>query len=270
MKKYNKKGKIITVIIYVIDVVFGLPVLLSFLFAINPPGKYNELIGLPSTLGKTYFYSEMMTFIGFVGAFIWGILYLILRGIRLSSGIALIESAVEVEINTDNPNQIQGKSKQIPRSKKQNVIIRNYELFLKRTLNGQIFTVILNLFKITYALIIILALSLSGIKNGEWGVAIGIIFSIGIIYWFFNLILKSYKGIAGFKNGKTIQENLDDLRKKTKVNNKKKKNSSKEVAFEELKRLKELFDLELLTQQEFEAKSKELKEIILESKDATD
>lgn len=92
MKKYNKKGKIITVIIYVIDVVFGLPVLLSFLFAINPS----------STFGKTYFYSEIMTGIGFVGAFIWGILYLILRGIRLSSGIALIESAVEVETNDEH------------------------------------------------------------------------------------------------------------------------------------------------------------------------
>ena len=40
-------------------------------------------------------------------------------------------------------------------------------------------------------------------------------------------------------------------------------NASKNNAIEELKKLKELLDLELITQDEFDKKSKELKKIIL-------
>ena len=64
-----------------------------------------------------------------------------------------------------------------------------------------------------------------------------------------------FEGIKSiFKNSKQI----DDLKKKS-------SKKTKDQAIEELKKLKELLDLELIKQEEFDKKSKELKKIILDN-----
>ena len=64
-----------------------------------------------------------------------------------------------------------------------------------------------------------------------------------------------------------VKQNIGD--KKISPNNNQPANkildNSKDKAIEELKKLKELLDLELITQEEFDKKSKELKKIILEN-----
>lgn len=236
---------LITILIYVINLTaLGLLVVmingynnLRFLKNTNKQ-LYNELQFLPEE-----FFNLSIGLSFLIVGIVWLILYLILRKIRIKI-----------------------------RSRKKDLIIEAYNTYLRRTLKGQILTLILNLFRTAYGLIIIIALYV-GIEDGGFrgfGAAILIILLIGLFYWIIELIFKGSIEITGFKDEKAIEEKLNDLNKKPKLFNKKKKNSSKEMAFEELKRLKELLDLELLTQQEFEAKSKELKEIILESKDATD
>jgi len=56
---------------------------------------------------------------------------------------------------------------------------------------------------------------------------------------------------------------LQSNKVKEEIINNKSSNDSKNNAIEELKKLKELLDLELITQEEFDIKSKELKKIIL-------
>ena len=64
-----------------------------------------------------------------------------------------------------------------------------------------------------------------------------------------------------------VKQNIGD--KKNSLNNNQPANkildNSKDKAIEELKKLKELLDLELITQEEFDKKSKELKKIILDN-----
>ena len=64
-----------------------------------------------------------------------------------------------------------------------------------------------------------------------------------------------------------VKQNIGD--KKNSPNNNEPENkildNSKDKAIEELKKLKELLDLELITQEEFDKKSKELKKIILDN-----
>ena len=62
-----------------------------------------------------------------------------------------------------------------------------------------------------------------------------------------------------------VKQNIGDEKSSFESNNSKNKTSesSKNIAIEELKKLKELLDLELITQDEFDLKSKKLKKIIL-------
>ncbi len=63
-----------------------------------------------------------------------------------------------------------------------------------------------------------------------------------------------------------VKQNIGDEKSSFESNNTKNKTSesSKNIAIEELKKLKELLDLELITQDEFDLKSKKLKKIILD------
>ena len=64
-----------------------------------------------------------------------------------------------------------------------------------------------------------------------------------------------------YKSDGSLVIDKDEGKEKT---TKKSSNDSRNNAIEELKQLKELLDLEIITKEEFEGKSKELKKIILE------
>ena len=64
-----------------------------------------------------------------------------------------------------------------------------------------------------------------------------------------------------------IKQNIGDEKKSSNINKPENKilETSKDKAIDELKKLKELLDLELITKEEFDKKSKELKKIILDN-----
>ena len=64
-----------------------------------------------------------------------------------------------------------------------------------------------------------------------------------------------------------IKQNIGDEKKSSNINKQENKilETSKDKAIDELKKLKELLDLELITKEEFDKKSKELKKIILDN-----
>ena len=77
-------------------------------------------------------------------------------------------------------------------------------------------------------------------------------------------IKSSYTGERiGRRIGKYLYGSSNTDKVKVEITKKKSSNNSKNNAIEELKKLKELLDLELITKEEFDKRSKELKKIIL-------
>jgi len=238
VKKRTLLGQILTVVIYFYNTasVGFLFVMIAGLIGSNSiADKYGDSV--PSLTGVNPL-GAILSFL-FVGI-VWFIFYFILKKFR---------DAAEL--------------------KEKDVLIEAYNSFLKRTLLGQILTIAIYLFNIAalglmFVCIYFLLNGLFSANEFEFeGIFIVILIFLYGFWWVIYKILQLFRDEAGLGNKKNITNKAEDKGSLSKYFSKRKSYTSNNNAIDELKKMKELLDLELITQEEFNKKSKELKKIIL-------